>query len=210
MNSKVLVSACMLLATGALLVGCRAGGPPPGSAAPGASAGQQERPAVVTLRGKPITLLGPALKEGDAAPAFVAVGNDMNDFRFQGGGKVWIVASVPSLDTPVCSRETRKFNEQAAALEGVSILTVSMDLPFAQKRWCAGEGIKDLTTVSDFRDRAFGGAWGVLMKETGLLARAVFVVGPDAKIKYVQIVPEVSAEPDYAAAIAAAKAAAGK
>lgn len=189
------------------LAGCGQASTAPSSRAASPTAAQL-RPGAVTLRGQPVTLLGPVLKSGDAAPAFTAVGNDLSEYRFSGGGKVWIIASVPSLDTPICSLETRKFNEQAAGLQGVSVLTVSMDLPFAQKRWCAAEGIKNLTTVSDFRGRSFGLAYGVLVKETGLLARAVFVVGRDGKLTYVQIVPEMTSEPDYAAAIAAAKAAA--
>jgi thiol peroxidase len=171
----------------------------------------QERKGVVTMRGNPVTLLGPALKAGDDAPSFTAVANDLKPFDFNPkSGKVTIISAVPSLDTPVCSTETRRFNQEAAGLGDIQIVTISMDLPFAQKRWCGAEGIKAVTTVSDYRDRAFGQAYGVLMKETKLLARAVFVVGKDGRIAYEQIVPEIASEPDYAAVIAAAKAAAAK
>lgn len=171
-----------------------------------------ERKDVVTLRGKPVTLIGKPVNVGDPAPAFTAVANDMSTWALDAkAGKVWIIAAVPSIDTPVCSAETRRFNEEAAGLgAGVSVVTISMDLPFAQKRWCGAEGIKNLQTVSDYRDRAFGEAYGVRIKETALLARAVFVIGKDGKVAYAQICPELTKEPDYAAVLAAAKAAAGK
>jgi thiol peroxidase len=115
---------------------------------------------------------------------------------------------VPSLDTPVCDLQTRRFNQEAARLgPDVQILTISMDLPFAQKRWCGAAGIERVTTLSDHREASFGTAYGVLIKELRLLARAVFVVDKDGVVRYVQIVPELSREPDYEAALAAAKAA---
>lgn len=164
----------------------------------------------VTMKGKPLTLQGHELKVGDVAPQFAAVANDLSDFKFDAkSGQVWVIASVPSLDTPVCSIETRRFNQEATQLGGsVKVLTISMDLPFAQKRWCGAEGVQNLQTISDYRDRAFGKEYGVYIKEVGLLARAVFVVGKDGKIAYKQIVPEVTSEPDYAAALNAAKQAA--
>jgi len=120
---------------------------------------------------------------------------------------VLIIAAVPSLDTPVCDVETRRFNSEASKLgEGVHILTISMDLPFAQKRWCAAAGIDRITTLSDHRDASFGINYGVLIKELRLLARAVFVVGTDGTVKYMEIVPEATNEPNYDAALAAAKA----
>jgi len=163
------------------------------------------------MKGKPLALTGKEVKVGDDAPDFVAISNDfkvvkLSDLR---NGKVCIVASVPSLDTPVCSVETRRFNLEAAGLSGVCIVTVSMDLPFAQKRWCAAEGVLGVTTVSDFRDRSFGNSYGMLIGELGLLARAVFVVDTTGKIVYEQVVPEITAEPDYEAVLKAAKHAAG-
>lgn len=170
-----------------------------------------ERTGIVSLRGKGLTLVGHPVKAGDAAPAFTAVANDMSTFNFDPkSGKVYILSAVPSLDTSVCSMETKRFNEEASKLEGVQIVTISMDLPFAQKRWCGAEGVKNLQTVSDYRDRSFGMEYGVLMKENKLLARAVFVVGKDGRITYEQIVAELAEQPDYDAVLAAAKAAAGK
>jgi thiol peroxidase len=122
-------------------------------------------------------------------------------------GKIKVISAVPSLDTPVCDTETRRFNQEAAALPAnVAVLTVSLDLPFAQKRWCGAAGIDKVVTLSDYRERSFGLGYGVLIKELLLLSRAVFVVDAANTIRYIQIVPEVTAEPDYAAAIAAAKA----
>jgi thiol peroxidase len=112
---------------------------------------------------------------------------------------------VPSLDTPVCDRETRRFNEEAARLKDVHILTISMDLPFAQSRWCGAHGIKAVTTLSDHRDASFGKSYGVLIEELRLLARAVFVIGPRGRLQYIQIVREVTAEPDYEAVLNAAR-----
>ncbi|MBI4803887.1 MAG: thiol peroxidase [Desulfovibrio sp.] len=167
-----------------------------------------ERKGIVTIFGNPLTLLGDAVTVGQKAPDFVALDNDLNpkalaDFA----GKVLIIAAVPSLDTPVCDVETRRFNTEGSKIgENVHILTVSMDLPFAQKRWCAAAGIDRLTTLSDHRDASFGNNWGVLIKELRLLARSVFVVGKDGLVKYMEIVPEVTSEPDYDAALSAAKA----
>ena len=168
----------------------------------------QERQGAVTFKGNPMTLLGPELKVGDAAPEFTVVDNSLAPTTLATyAGKVKIISAVPSLDTPVCDTETRRFNQEAAALPGdVVVLTISQDLPFAQKRWCGAAGIDRVVTLSDYRERSFGLAYGVLIKELLLLARAVFVLDADNKIRYIQIVPEVTAEPDYAAAIAAAKA----
>ncbi|MFZ5428194.1 MAG: thiol peroxidase [Thermodesulfobacteriota bacterium] len=167
-----------------------------------------ERKGLVTIFGNPLTLLGEAVAAGAKAPDFQALDNDLNpkslaDYK----GKVLIITAVPSLDTPVCDMETRRFNSEASKLsDAVHILTISMDLPFAQKRWCAAAGIENLTTLSDHRDASFGANWGVLIKELRLLARAVFVVDKDGTVKYAQLVPEVTHEPDYDAALAAAKA----
>jgi thiol peroxidase len=172
----------------------------------------QERTDLVTRQGKPVTLVGRQPAVGDAAPTFTAVANDLSTYTFDPtSGKVWIVSVVPSIDTPVCSLQTKHFNDTAGALGGdVAILTVSMDLPFAQKRWCGAEGVNNLTTVSDFRDRSFAEQWGLRIKESGLLARAVYVVGRDGRITYAQLVPELTQEPQYEPVLAAAKAAAAK
>ncbi len=166
-----------------------------------------ERTGLVTIGGRPATLLGNEVKVGDSAPDFTAVGNDMNpvrlaDFR----GKVVVISSVHSLDTPVCNIETRRFNAEAAKLgPDVVILTVSMDLPFAQKRWCGAAGVSAVQTLSDHRDASFGTAYGVLIKELRLLARAVFVVDRQGTVRYVQLVKEVGTEPDYAPVLDAVK-----
>ncbi|RJP93746.1 MAG: thiol peroxidase [Desulfobacteraceae bacterium] len=161
----------------------------------------------VTLHGNPLTLVGSTLKIGDKAPDFEVMDNELKpktlaDFS----GKVVIVSSVPSLDTPVCDMETRRFNTEASRLgDGIRILTISMDLPFAQKRWCGAAGVDQVVTLSDHRQASFGQAFGVLIKELRLLARAVFVVDADLVIRHIQLVREVAEEPDYDAVIAAAK-----
>jgi thiol peroxidase len=159
------------------------------------------------MKGNPLTLIGTELRVGDPAPDFTAVGNDMNPVKFSDyRGKVCIVSSVPSLDTPVCDMETRRFNTEAGKLgQDVVVLTISMDLPFAQKRWCAAAGVENLTTVSDHRDAAFGTAWGVLIKELRLLARAVFVVDKGGTIRYPQLVKEIAEEPQYGPVLEAAR-----
>jgi thiol peroxidase len=158
-----------------------------------------ERAGVVTFMGNPLTLVGPEIRVGDKAPDFETIGNDMEPVSFHSfRGKVCIISSVPSLDTPVCDTETRKFNEEAAGLgENTVILTISMDLPFAQKRWCGAAGVTRVRTLSDHRDGAFGLAYGVLIKELRLLARVIFVVDGDGIIRYVQLVNEITNEPDY-------------
>ena len=164
-----------------------------------------ERKGAVTLRGNPMTLVGPELKVGDKAPDFKLTGNDMKPVTLADtSGKVRIIACVPSLDTPICDTETRRFNEEAGKLPGVDILTVSMDLPFAQSRWCGAAGVKNVRTLSDYQERSFGPAYGVLIKELQLEARAVFVVAQDNTIRYVQYVKEVGEPPDYEAALTAA------
>lgn len=164
-----------------------------------------ERANLVKMGGKPVTLLGSELKVGDTAPDFAAVGNDLKPVTLsQFKGQVVVISSVPSLDTPVCDMETRRFNTEAASLgPNVVILTVSMDLPFAQKRWCGATGVDRVVTVSDHREAAFGLAYGVLIKEVRLLARAVFVVDRDGIIRYIQFVKETGTEPDYAPVLAA-------
>ncbi|MFH0825775.1 MAG: thiol peroxidase [Pseudomonadota bacterium] len=165
-----------------------------------------ERTGLVTLRGNPITLVGTAVKEGDAAPGFIAVGNNLAPVDFSSfKGKVCLISSVPSLDTPVCDTVTRRFNERAAALgPDVVILTVSMDLPFAQSRWCAAAGVDAVVTLSDHKDASFGTSYGLLMKEVRLLARAVLVVDKDGIIRRYELVKEIATEPDLDAALEAA------
>ncbi len=158
---------------------------------------------VVTSKGDPLTLVGNEVKVGDRAPDFTVLGNDLNPIRLADyKGKVLIIASVPSLDTSTCDLETRRFNEEAAKLgEEVAILVMSMDLPFAQKRWCGGAGVDKVTTLSDHRDASFGNAYGLLIEELRLLARAVLVVDGDGVIRYIEIVRELGSEPDYEAAL---------
>jgi thiol peroxidase len=167
----------------------------------------EERTGIVTMKGKPVTLLGKTVKVGQKAPDFEVTANDLSPVKLSSfAGKVCIIASVPSLDTSVCDLETRKFNEKAAQLgDDVVVLTISMDLPFAQKRWCGAAGIKNVQTLSDHRDASFGRAYGVLIKDLRLLARAVFVVDKKGVVRYLQIVPEIATEPDYDAALKAVK-----
>jgi thioredoxin-dependent peroxiredoxin len=166
-----------------------------------------ERTGIVTLKGNPVTLVGPELKAGDTAPDFTALANDMSPVSLASyRGKVVALSVVPSLDTPICDIQTRRFNQEAAALgDDVAILTLSVDLPFAQARWCGATGVDKVITLSDHRDAAFGAAYGVLIKEVRLLARAVFVLDREGVIRYIQIVSEVASEPDYDAALAAIK-----
>jgi thiol peroxidase len=166
-----------------------------------------ERTGVITFKGNPFTLVGPELKVGDKAPDFEVVDNGLALTNLATyAGKIKIISSVPSLDTPVCDTETRRFNQEAASLPGnVVVLTVSADLPFAQKRWCGAAGIDRVVTLSDYRSRSFAKNYGVLIQELLLLSRAIFIVDANDVIRYIQIVPEVTSEPDYAAVIAAAK-----
>ncbi|MBU2497785.1 MAG: thiol peroxidase [Proteobacteria bacterium] len=165
----------------------------------------EEQTGRVTMKGNPLTLLGPQLKVGDKAPDFEVIDNDLAPVKFSSfRGKVCIISSVPSLDTPVCDMETRRFNEEAGKLgEDVVILTISMDLPFAQKRWCGAAGVEKVRTLSDHRDASFGTAYGTLIKGLRLLARAVFVVDRQGVIQYVEMVKELTQEPDYEAVLGA-------
>ncbi len=165
-----------------------------------------ERKGAVTLRGNPMTLAGAEVKVGDKAPNFTLTGNDMKPVTLADTtGKVRIIASVPSLDTPVCDTETRRFNEEAAKLDGVEILTVSVDLPMAQKRWCGAAGADKVRTLSDYRDRNFGNAYGVLIQEILLEARAIFVVDKNDTVCYVEYVKEVSDQVNFDAALDATR-----
>jgi thiol peroxidase len=162
-----------------------------------------ERPGLVTVEGNPLTLVGNELSVGDKAPAFEVLDNDLKPVESAAfAGKVLVLTAVPSLDTPVCDVETRRFNEEAAGLgDDVSIVTVSMDLPFAQKRWCGAAGVTRVTTLSDHRNASFGEAYGVLVKELRLLARSVFVVDREGTIRYIEIVDDLTHEPDYDAVL---------
>jgi thiol peroxidase len=166
-----------------------------------------ERKGAVTLRGNPLTLVGNEIKVGAKAPDVELLDNDLKPVKISSfKGKVAVVSSVPSLDTPTCDMETRRFNTEAAQLgDNVVILTVSTDLPFAQKRWCGAAGVDKVKTLSDHRETAFGQSYGVLIKELRLLARSIFVVDKNGIVQYVQHVTEVSQEPDYQAVIAAVK-----
>lgn len=165
-----------------------------------------ERKGAVTFKGNPVTLLGPELKVGDQAPDFKVLANDLSEVTLADSkGFVRIISVVPSLDTGVCDAQTRRFNEEAGGIDGVKVLTVSVDLPFAQKRWCGAAGVENVQTLSDHRDLSFGMAYGVAIKEMRLLARAVFVVDQNDQIVYVEYVPESTNHPDYEAPILAAK-----
>jgi len=166
-----------------------------------------ERTGVTTFKGKPMTLLGHEVKAGQEAPHFTLTANDLSDLACkQFHGKVLVLSVVPSLDTPVCATQTRTFNQKATGLsDDVVVLTVSLDLPFAQKRFCGAEGIQRVITASDYKHRGFGEAYGVLIKELGLLARSVFVLNRDGKVVHAEYVSEVAKEPDYDAALKAVK-----
>lgn len=163
--------------------------------------------ATVTFEGNPLTLMGNQVNVGESAPDFEVLANDLLPVRLSSfRGKVCVICSVPSLDTPVCDTQTRKFNEQAASLgDDVVVLTISMDLPFAQQRWCGSANAEYVQTLSDHRKAEFGNAFGILIKELRLLARAVFVVDAEGIIRYIQIVDELIDEPDYEAALKAVK-----
>jgi len=167
----------------------------------------KERHGLITMKGNPLTLMGNELKVGEKAPDFMVLDNALTPVQFSSyRGKICILSSVPSLDTPVCDMETRKFNEEASRLgTDVLILTISMDLPFAQKRWCAAAGVDKVKTLSDHRDASFGTSFGVLIKELRLLARAVFLVDRQGTIQHIQFVKELTKEPDYDAVLNALK-----
>ena len=168
-----------------------------------------ERKGIITFRGNPFTLQGNPVKQGDKAPDFRLLANDLSPRTLDNyKGKTLVLSVVPSLDTGVCDMQTRRFNNEASALgEHVRILTISCDLPFAQARWCGAAGVTQLETLSDHYELSFGMAYGVVIKELRLLTRAIFVVNKAGMITHSQIVPEVSTEVDFDAALAAAKAA---
>ena len=169
-----------------------------------------ERPGATTMKGGPLTLIGPELKVGDTAPDFAAVDTGLKpvDLAKTGAG-VRIFSVVPSLDTPVCDMQTRRFNEEAAKLPNVKIYTISMDLPFAMKRWCGAMGVDKVEMLSDHRTGSFGENYGTMIKDLRIESRAIFVVDKANKLSYVEYVKEVADHPNYDAALAAAKSVAG-
>ncbi|HOX39759.1 MAG TPA: thiol peroxidase [Candidatus Brocadiia bacterium] len=167
----------------------------------------KERAGAVTFMGNPLTLVGDPVAEGSPAPAFEVLANDLSPKGLDSfKGKTLLISSVPSLDTPVCDVQTRRFNQEAAKLsKDVKILTISMDLPFAQKRWCGAAGVEAVETLSDHRNASFGMEYGLLIKELRLLARAVIIVDRAGTVRYSQLVKEITQEPDYNSALEALK-----
>ena len=165
-----------------------------------------ERAGATSMMGASLTLVGPELKVGDQAPDFTALDNSLKPVRLSDTGhKTRIFSVVPSLDTPICDAQTKRFNEEACKLPAVDIYTVSMDLPFAQKRFCNSFALDKVKMLSDHKDASFGSAYGTLIKELRILSRAIFVVGPDDKIKYVEYVEQAGQHPNYDAALSAAR-----
>ncbi|MDF2815030.1 MAG: Redoxin domain protein [Paenibacillus sp.] len=167
----------------------------------------QERTGVATFKSNPITLVGPELKAGDQAPNFTVNKNLLTEVTLADyAGKVKLISVVPSLDTGVCDQQTRRFNEEAAGLgDNVAILTISVDLPFAQARWCGAAGIDKVETLSDYKAKSFGLAYGVVIKEFQLLMRSIFVIDANDKIVYVEYLQEMTEHPNYESAVAAVK-----
>lgn len=166
-----------------------------------------ERQGIVTVKGKPLTLIGDEMKAGQKAPVFAVLDHDLNPVdssKFT--GKVRVIASVPSLDTPICDLEIKRFNDEVASLGDTVVIFVSMDLPFAQKRFCGEFDIKKVKTFSDHKDADFGQKYGVLIKELRLLARAIFIIDSKDTVRYVEYVKELTSHPDYDAALKAIKA----
>ena len=163
----------------------------------------EERKGAVTFKGNPLTLIGPELKKGDKAPNFELLANDLSPVTLESfKGKTKLISVVPSLDTPVCDAQTKRFNEEASKLPfDTVVLTVSADLPFAQTRWCGAAHADKIKTLSDHRETSFGKAYGVLIKELRLLARSIFVIGPDDRIQYVEYVKEITQHPNYTLAL---------
>ncbi len=162
-----------------------------------------ERKEIVTIGGNPLTLVGEEIKEGDKAPDFTVLDSTLKEVTLSDfPGKIKLIATVPSLDTPICDNETRRFNEEAAKLpDSVRVLTISVDLPFAQSRFCATAGIDRVKVLSDHRTLSFGLAYGVVLKELRLLARAIFVIDGRDLVRYMEIVPEIKTHPDYEGAL---------
>ena len=166
----------------------------------------QERHGAITFKGNPLTLIGPEVKMGSQAPEFQVLAQDLSTVTLGSfAGKTRLISVTPSLDTPVCDSQTRRLNEEAANLPTVEILNISMDLPFAQKRWCGTSGVNRVKVLSDHREASFGKAYGALIKELRLLTRAIFIVDAAGIVRYVEYVPEVTNHPNYDAALAAVR-----
>ncbi len=167
----------------------------------------QERTGVVTFKGNPLTLIGPEIRVGEVAPEFHVLAQDLSTVKLsETTGKIRILSIVPSLDTPVCDAQTRRFNEEAAKLPtNVEVWTISMDLPFAQRRWCGAAGIERVKVFSDHRDASFGQAFGCLIKELRLLARGIFIVDQHGTVRHAEYVREMTTHPNYDAALAAVR-----
>lgn len=173
------------------------------------SASVQERPRAVTFKGTPVTLIGPQIKAGAAAPEFQVLAQDLAPVSLSSAkGKTLLISVTPSLDTPVCDLQAKRLNQEASTLQSVEIWNISMDLPFAQKRWCGATGSHAIKVLSDHKDASFGRAFGVLIKELRLLARAIFLVDGSGTVRYAEYVPDVASHPNYDAALAAARQAA--
>lgn len=168
-----------------------------------ACAPSKERKGVVTFKGNPLTLIGPAVTVGQKAPEFSILAQDLSVVTLASSkGKVRLISVVPSLDTPVCDAQTKRFNEEASRLPNqVEVMTVSMDLPFAQKRWCGMAGANRIQVLSDHKDASFGTAYGTLIKELRLLARSIFMIDAQDVVRYVEYVPEVTSHPNYEAVL---------
>jgi thioredoxin-dependent peroxiredoxin len=165
-----------------------------------------ERPGATTLRGNPLTVVGPELKVGEKAPDFQAVDDSLKPVDLSTtGSTVRIFSVVPSLDTPVCDMQTKRFNEEAGKLPDLKIYNVSMDLPFAQKRWCGAFGVDNIKMISDHRTGSFGEHYGTMIKDLRIESRAIFVLDADDTIKHVEYVKEVADHPNYETALAAAR-----
>ena len=167
----------------------------------------QERAGAVTFKGNPLTLIGPEIKAGSKAPDFEVIGPDLSPVTLAAfKGQPVLISVTPSLDTPVCDAQARRFNQEAAQWPQGAVLNISMDLPFAQKRWCGAAGVDRVKTLSDHRDASFGRAYGMLIKELRLLTRAIVLVDAAGTVRYVEYVPEVTAHPNYDAALSATRA----
>lgn len=159
----------------------------------------------IKFQNKPVTLKGAEVKVGDSAPDFTAIDNNLNPVSLKDTKGVRIILTVPSIDTPTCDLETRTFNNKATSIPNVTIYTISMDLPFAQTRWCAAHGVKNVITLSDYKDRMVGENYGTYVSELGLLTRAAFVIDSNNKVVYVEYVEEITEQPNYDKVLEAAK-----
>ncbi|WYP25522.1 thiol peroxidase [Alkalihalobacillus sp. FSL W8-0930] len=162
--------------------------------------------ATITFKENPMTILGTEVQVGQKAPDFSVLANDLSEYRLADAKEsVKLISVIPSIDTGVCDAQTRRFNEEAGTIDNVEVLTISVDLPFAQKRWCAASGLEHVQTLSDHKDLSFGQAYGLVMEELRLLARAVFVIDTNGTLVHVEYVSEATNHPDYEKAIAAAR-----